>query len=110
LEYQVEWLVETIDEMKAFPKDFQKTIKHKVEHIAISIPISLKLKSIQPIRDQEQISVRGDLYELDIGSGPRVAFCVDDENKIVTVFMVGTHDYAYSNYLKLASKRLPKLK
>jgi mRNA-degrading endonuclease RelE of RelBE toxin-antitoxin system len=108
LHYQVEWRTETIDEMKVFSKDFQKAIRHKVEHVANNIPSSLKLRSVQPIRDQEQISVGGTLYELDIGSGPRVAFVVDNETSTLTVYMVGTHDYAYSNYLKLALKRLPK--
>jgi mRNA-degrading endonuclease RelE of RelBE toxin-antitoxin system len=106
LNYQIEWHPETFNEFSVFSKDFRRTIKRKVENIAANIPASLKLRSVQPVKWQDTINVAGTLYELDIASGAKVAFCVDDERRVLTVYMVGKHDYAYSNYLTLASERL----
>lgn len=104
--YQIEWLVETEAELKVFSKGFRMTIKRKVEKIASNIPESLKLSSVQPIKGQEGLAIQGRIYELDIGSGARAAFVINVDKQTLTVYMVGTHDYAYENYLKLATKRL----
>ena len=82
------------------------TIKRKVEKIASGIPETLKLSSIQLIRGQQGLAIQGRLYELDIGSGARAAFVINVDKQTLTVYMVGTHDYAYENYLKSAAKRL----
>jgi len=109
LGYRVEWLEETEAELKVFSKDFRRTIKRKVETIASSIPISLKLRSVQPVKRQEELDVTGRLYELDISSGSRVVFVVYEDRQLMIVYMVGTHDYAYANYLTLAAERLGPL-
>jgi hypothetical protein len=108
LVYQIEWHEDTVNDFRqcAFSKDFTKTIKRKVEHIAKDIPTSLKLRSVQPIKRQDELDIDGSLYELDIASGAKVAFKVDDVKKVLTVYLVGTHNYAFSNYLIAASSRL----
>lgn len=104
--YRVEWLEETEAELKVFPKRFRFTIKRKVEKIASNIPDTLKLRSVRPVRRQEELGIKGHLYELDVGSGPRVAFVVYEDRHLLIVYMVGTHDYAYAHYLTLAAGRL----
>ena len=74
--YRVEWLEETEAELKVFSKRFRIIIKRKVEKIASGIPESLKLRSVRLVRGQENLKISGRLYELDVGSGPRVAFVV----------------------------------
>lgn len=104
--YQVEWHPATVDELRVFSLRFRKAIKHKVEKIANNIPVSLNLQTVTPVKGQDTIAVKGTLYELDIASGAKVAFSIEDDKKLLTVYMVGKHDYAYLNYLKLASERL----
>lgn len=106
MQYQVEWHEATLDEFKNFSKKFRDTIRDKIKHIADNLPASLKLRSIQPIRDQDLLPLTGTLYELDIASGAKAAFVVDDDRKVLIVYMVGKHDYAYSNYTYLAKERL----
>lgn len=106
MNYQVEWHPATVDDLKVFSPRFRKTIKRKVENIANNIPVSLKLRTVTLIKGQDTIAVRGTLYELDIASGEKVAFSIEDDKKILTVYMVGKHEYAYSNYLRAASERL----
>jgi len=106
LKYQVEWKPGTLDEMKVFQKRFRQTIIRKIQTIADDIPTSLKLRSVQPVKGQDMINVDDHLYELDIASGQKAAFAINDEKKILIVYMVGNHEYACANYLKLASERL----
>lgn len=95
-----------MDELKVFSVDFRKTIKRKVEHIATNIPVSLRLETVTYIAGQDTLGINGKLYELDIGHGAKAAFLIEDDKKVLTVYMVGKHNYAYSNYLMAASERL----
>jgi hypothetical protein len=72
------------------------------------LPVShaLRLRTVQPVRGQEHLRIPGRLFELDIGSGIRVAFVLYDDRESLVVYMVGTHDYAKANYLKAAEERL----
>jgi hypothetical protein len=100
--------LETEEELKRFSKRFQLTIIRKVEHIAQSLPDSLRLKGIQRVRGQETLQVSARLFELDVGSGPRVAFALYDNRELLVVYLVGIHDYAKANYLRAAADRLEK--
>lgn len=104
--YRLEWLEETEPEMRAFPKRFQETIRKKLQLIAQGWPQTQRLSSVQPIRGQENLGFSGQLFEVDIGSGPRAAILVDPALQTVTVYMVGTHDYAKEHYLQAAEERL----
>jgi mRNA-degrading endonuclease RelE of RelBE toxin-antitoxin system len=95
-----------VTELREFSVPFRKTIKRKVEHIAANIPVSLRLGTVTPVGGQEALGISGNLYELDIAHGAKVAFLIEDDKKVLTVYMVGKHNYAYSNYLTLASERL----
>lgn len=106
MNYQVEWHPATVDDLREFSPRFRKTIKRKVEHIANNIPVSLKLRTVTLIQGQDTLDVKGTLYELDIASGEKAAFSIEHDRKVLTVYMVGKHNYAYLNYLKLASERL----
>jgi mRNA-degrading endonuclease RelE of RelBE toxin-antitoxin system len=106
LVYRVLWLPATEEELKRFSTRFQRTIIRKVEHIAQNLPSSLRLKGVQRIRGQETLQISARLFELDVGSGPRVAFALYDNRELLTVYLVGTHDYAKVNYLRAATERL----
>jgi mRNA-degrading endonuclease RelE of RelBE toxin-antitoxin system len=106
LNYQVEWHPATVAELREFSVPFKKTIKRKVEHIAANIPVSLRLETVTLIAGQDTLGINGNLYELDVAHGAKVAFLIEDNKKLLTVYMVGKHNYAYSNYLRLASERL----
>lgn len=69
MNYQVEWHPATVDELKIFSPRFRKAIKRKVENIADNIPVSLKLRTVTPIKGQYTLAVTGILYELDIAWG-----------------------------------------
>lgn len=94
--------------MQLFSKRFQRIIRDKIKKVADSLPVSLRLNSVQPIRNQEELGFRDELYELDVGKGPRVAFVLYRDRQLMVIYMIGTHDYAMQNYLKLASERLLK--
>jgi len=81
LGYKLEWLVETEGELKRFSKSFREPIKRKVEHFAQNYSESKGLKGVQQIKGQQDLAVSGTLYELDVGSGPRVALAVSDSKK-----------------------------
>ena len=105
--YSVKWLRESEEELKRFfSKHFQDSILTKVDHIAANLPTSLSLRGVQPIRDQEELELTGRLFELDVGSGPQVAFVLYDDIQLLLVYLVGTHDYAKSNYIRAALERL----
>ena len=104
--YSVSWLAETEQELRRFSRRFQSTIINKVTNIADNVPTSLRLRSVQIIRGQETLRLNGVLYELDVGSGPRVAFLLDVERERLIVYLVGTHDYCKENYLAAAADRL----
>jgi hypothetical protein len=106
LGYRLEWHVETESEIRGFPKRFQATIRRKLQTIAAGWPQSARLKSVQPIRGQENLGIQGQLFEVDIGAGPRAGILVDSIRQVITVYLVGTHDYAKANYLKAADRRL----
>jgi hypothetical protein len=67
--------------------------------------MSLRLKSVQPIKGQQRLGLPGTLYELDIGPGIRAAFVLSDDQRQLAVYLVGNHDYALENYLKDADER-----
>ena len=104
--YNVEWLPETESELRVFDRRFRKAIINKVEHIAQNLPTSLTLRTIQRIRGQAALGFIGTLFELDVGSGPRVAFRLDEERELLMVYLVGNHDYCRDNYLRAAEDRL----
>ncbi len=106
MSYRLEWLTETEPEMRVFPKRFQDTIRKKLQRIAEGWPQTAHLHSVQPIRGQESLGFQGQLFEVDIGSGPRAAILIDPALQTVTVYVVGTHDYAKEHYLKAAEERL----
>ena len=107
MDYEVDWLEEVEEELKRFfSKRFQGAIIRKVDHIAANLPLSLSLRSVQPVKGQSTLEITGQLFELDIGSGARAAFVLyTDPNRLV-VYLVGHHDYAQSNYLRAAQERL----
>lgn len=106
--YRVEWLSETESELRVFDRRFRTTIISKVTHIALNLPTSLRLRTIQRIRGQEALGYAGILFELDVGSGPRVAFRLDEDREMLIVYLVGTHDYCRENYLRAAENRLER--
>ena len=103
----MEWLSECEEELRRFfSKRFQDSIIRKVDHIAANLPNSLTLRSVQPVKGQEVLKQNGQLFEMDIGSGPRAAFALYDAPKRMIVYLVGPRDYAKANYLRVAAERL----
>ena len=103
---EIAWHEGAVEELAIFPMNLRRTIVRKIEHIAANIPGSLRLKSVQPVKEQQALSLQGRLYELDIGRGIRAAFVLSDDQEHLVVYLVGNHDYALENYLKAAEERL----
>ncbi|MCH8087524.1 MAG: hypothetical protein IIC81_06685 [Chloroflexi bacterium] len=103
--YRVEFREETEEELNVFSHKHRRALINKIRHVADNLPQSLRLKTVQPIRGAPA-DMAGRLFELDVGSGPRVAFVLYEEQKLLVVYLIGTHDYAKANYLRAAERRL----
>ena len=79
MEFKVVLLEETDAELKVFSKKHRLAILNKIRNVAANLPQSLSLKTVQPIRGAP-VRETGRLFELDVGSGPRAAFALDNEN------------------------------
>jgi hypothetical protein len=108
LVYRVEILVETRDELRSMlSRKEQEQIISKLRHIANNIPASLKLRGVTLLKGtQTRLSQFGAdaAYEVRIGSGHRAAFVVFEEQALIVVYMVGTHDYANKIFLQALSR------
>jgi hypothetical protein len=88
-----------------FSKKHQRGIMKKVLHFSSNLPASLGLRSVQRIRGPS-LPHGLTALERDIGAGPRAALVVGDTQRLVTVYIVGTHDYAMNHYLRALDERI----
>ena len=104
--YRIDWMPETDEEFGRFSKKFKITIRDKVKNVAANWPNSRNLRTIVRVRGQEALGYLDNVFELKVGSGPRVAFVVDEEQQLFRIYMVGTHEYCKDNYLKALRQRV----
>lgn len=103
--YDIRWLSETDEEFARFATRFKRTIRDKIKYIAENWPESSKLRTVSQIAGQGNLGYSGNVFELRIGSGARLAFIVYEQEQLFIVYLLGTHDYCKSNYLKALQTR-----
>ncbi len=104
--YSLLWREEAVEDIARFSDKHRRMFVRKVRLVVDNLPQSLRLRSVQPVRGAEDLGLPGRLYELDVGSGFRVAIMVNEEQQTAIVYLAGDHDYCKANYLKAADRRL----
>ncbi len=92
MEYEVIWDERVIQDWRRITGS-RAPIINKINNIAKTIPESLKLRGVQPIRGAPD-----GFYEVDVAKN-RVAIFVDNDKRFVTVLFLGAHD-VFHEYLR----------
>ena len=104
--YRINFRDETIPELESLRPKLRRMILDKLKKVAGNLPQSLNMKTVEPVRGSDRLGLPGRFFKLEVTSGYRAAFVLYDDTQLMTVYLVGNHDYAKKFYTKAAVQRL----